>query len=89
MQTIQKTHCIQLSFNFDCKFCISSYSIPVRADTRTVEDQRQSILIGCVELENQYTTKAISEYTLLYNLRIITEIGNVFKTDRERDFSKL
>ena len=54
---------------------ISSYSIPVRADTRTVEDQRQSILNRCVELENQYTTKAISEYTLLYNLRIITEIG--------------
>ena len=54
---------------------ISSYSIPVRADTRTVEDQRQSILNRCVELENQYTTKTISEYTLLYNLRIITEIG--------------
>ena len=54
---------------------ISSYSIPVRAYTRTVEDQRQSILNRCVELENQYTTKAISEYTLLYNLRIITEIG--------------
>lgn len=54
---------------------ISSYSIPVRADTRTVEDQRQSTLNRCVELENQYTTKTISEYTLLYNLRIITEIG--------------
>lgn len=54
---------------------ISSYSIPVRADTRTVEDQRQSILNRCVELENQYTTKTISGYTLLYNLRIITEIG--------------
>ena len=46
---------------------ISSYSIPVRADTRTVEDQRQSILNRCVELENQYTTKAISEYTLLFH----------------------
>ena len=54
---------------------ISSYSIPVRADTKTVEDQRQSILNRCIELENQYTTKAISEYTLLYNLRIIAEIG--------------
>lgn len=57
----------------------SSYSIDVRADTRTVESQRQSIINRCVELENQYTNKTVSEYTLLYNLRLITELGMYVK----------
>lgn len=54
-------------------------SIEVRADTRTVEEQRQSVLNRVTELENQYTERTVSQYTLLYNLRIITELGMYVK----------
>lgn len=54
-------------------------SIEVRADTRTVEEQRQSVLNRVTELENQYTERTVSQYTLLYNLRIVTELGMYVK----------